>query len=120
MKPRSLSPLFRFSLLAPLAFGALAVAENKMPDITVDPTPMERSHENSFAPIVEKVSPSVVTISISKNMRVGGRAQGGNPLMDDPFFRKFFGMPEDDAGKDKGGDSSGRRALSCRWDSAAV
>jgi len=71
----------------------------------VDAAALERTPQNSSAPIVEKVSPSVVTISISKNMRVGARGAGGdNPLMNDPFFRKFFGVPEEgaDGGKDAG------------------
>ena len=103
MKHRPLTHSIRFALLAPLAFAGFAFAENKLPDIKVDPAPLERTHENSFAPIVEKVSPSVVTISISKNMQVGGRGRG-NPLADDPFFRKFFGIPDDEpqAKKDDG------------------
>ncbi len=47
----------------------------------------------SFAPVVEKVSPSVVTISTSKN--VSKSALRSNPLLNDPTFRRFFGMPED-------------------------
>ena len=105
MKQSVLSKSFRLALLAPLVFSAFASAENNLPDIVVDPAPLERTHENSFAPIVEKVSPSVVTISISKNMRIGERGQGRNPLMDDPFFRKFFGIPDDEKG---GGSDSGK------------
>ena len=102
MKHYFLSKLLRSTLLAPLIFAGAAFAENKLPDIKVDATPLERSRENSYAPIVEKVAPSVVTISISKNVRVGARGGGGNPLADDPFFRKFFGIPDEpgDAGKD--------------------
>ncbi len=99
MKLRSLSRSLRLTLPALLAFSSLALAENKLPDIAVDSTPMQRTHENSFAPIVEKVAPSVVTISISKSMRMGARGPGGNsPLLDDPFFRKFFGIPEEERG----------------------
>ncbi len=107
MKSSFLSKSIRLALLAPLAFAALAFAENKLPEITVDAAPLVRTPENSFAPIMDKVAPSVVTISISKNVRVGGRGLGGgNPLMDDPFFRKFFGIPEDEqGGRDSGRDS---------------
>ena len=120
MKHRILSHSFHLVLPALLAFSALAVAENKLPDIAVDATPLVRTLENSSAPIVEKVSPSVVTISISKNMRVGARgvpgAPGGNsPLLDDPFFRKFFGIPDEDqngGGRDSGKDSGkGRKRI---------
>jgi Do/DeqQ family serine protease len=39
----------------------------------------------SYAPIVKRVTPAVVTVSAAKT--VANR----NPLMDDPFFRRFFG-----------------------------
>ncbi len=115
MKLRSLPHSLRFALLAPFAFSTLALAENKLPEILVDAAALERTPQNSSAPIVDKVAPSVVTISISKNMpRLGGRGGPGgnsNPLMNDPFFRKFFGIPEDgaeggrDSGKDAGKDA---------------
>ena len=98
MKLRPLAHSLRLTLFATFVFSALAFGENKLPEIAVDAAPLERTRENSYAPIVEKVSPSVVTISISKNVRIGARGQGGgNPLMDDPFFRKFFGVPDEDS-----------------------
>ena len=39
----------------------------------------------SYAPIVKRVAPAVVTVSAAKT--VANR----NPLMEDPFFRRFFG-----------------------------
>jgi Do/DeqQ family serine protease len=39
----------------------------------------------SYAPIVKRVTPAVVTVSAAKT--VANR----NPLMEDPFFRRFFG-----------------------------
>ena len=109
MKLRTLSQTLRLTLLAPLAFSALAFAENKLPDIAVDAAALERTPQNSAAPVVEKVSPSVVTISISKNVRVGARGDMGenNPLMKDPFFRKFFGIPDEEQG---GGRDNGKDA----------
>ena len=110
MKQSVLSKSFRLALLAPLAFSGFVHGENQLPDIVVDPAPLERTHENSFAPIVERVAPSVVTISIGKSMRVGGRGgpSGRNPLMDDPFFRKFFGIPDDEQGAPGGGSDAGK------------
>ncbi len=43
----------------------------------------------SLAPMIEDVSPAVVNIAIEAQVR---RAQ--NPLMQDPFFRRFFDLPE--------------------------
>jgi serine protease Do len=65
------------------------------PAIKYDPTPLPQGTP-SFAPVVEKVAPSVVTISTSKNVRAGVGGMGNNPLFNDPTFRRFFGIPEDD------------------------
>ena len=43
----------------------------------------------SLAPMLEKVTPAVVNIATTGTVRVQG-----NPLLDDPFFRRFFDMPE--------------------------
>jgi serine protease Do len=82
-------------LVLPLALAATSFAENKLPEIKVDEAPLHRTPENSFAPVVEKVAPSVVTISISKDVPVG-RLGRNNPFADDPFFRKFFNLPDGD------------------------
>src|SRR5947209_5449813 len=46
----------------------------------------------SFAPIVKKVAPCVVTIYSTKNVRENQH----NPLLNDPFFRRFFGLGEEE------------------------
>src|SRR5919109_2885038 len=43
----------------------------------------------TVAPVLEKVTPAVVSISVQS--RVPG---ADNPLFRDPFFRRFFGMPD--------------------------
>jgi len=43
----------------------------------------------SLAPMLEKVTPAVVNIASTGKIRVQG-----NPLLDDPFFRRFFDIPE--------------------------
>jgi Do/DeqQ family serine protease len=43
----------------------------------------------SLAPLVREVSPAVVSIATR-----GTVAAPKNPLMEDPFFRRFFGLPE--------------------------
>ncbi len=42
----------------------------------------------SLAPVLERVTPAVVNIATQ------GPLPRANPLMDDPFFRHFFGLPE--------------------------
>src|SRR5438876_3135382 len=41
----------------------------------------------SFAPIVQRVQPAVVNVYAAKTV------QNRNPLLDDPMFRRFFGVP---------------------------
>jgi Do/DeqQ family serine protease len=43
----------------------------------------------SLAPVLEKVQPAVVSISVR------GRVAQQNPLLNDPFFRRFFGVPDE-------------------------
>jgi len=42
----------------------------------------------SLAPMLEKVSPSVVNIATFANVKAS------NPLLDDPYFRRFFNVPD--------------------------
>jgi serine protease Do/serine protease DegQ len=43
----------------------------------------------SLAPIIKRTSPAVVGISVK-----GTQQQQNNPLLQDPFFRRFFDVPE--------------------------
>jgi serine protease DegQ len=43
----------------------------------------------SLHPVLERVSGAVVNISVE-----GSRQSAPNPLLDDPFFRRFFGAPD--------------------------
>src|SRR5581483_7925096 len=45
---------------------------------------------NSFADIIEKASPAVVKISMTRIIKASDQQQN-NPFMSDPFFRQFFG-----------------------------
>jgi Do/DeqQ family serine protease len=46
----------------------------------------------SLAPMIKKVSPAVVNIATRGTVRERGPQ---NPLLDDPFFRRFFDVPPD-------------------------
>jgi Do/DeqQ family serine protease len=74
---RPLGALVAFALLAPLARPV--VAQERV----VPPSP--EALRMSYAPIVKRVTSSVVTVSAAKMV------ENRNPLMDDPFFRRFFG-----------------------------
>jgi serine protease Do len=47
---------------------------------------------NSFADIIEKASPAVVSIRMTRIIKASDQ-QGNSPFLSDPFFRQFFGGP---------------------------
>jgi serine protease Do len=66
-----------------------------LPELKIDNSPLPAGTP-TYAPIVDRVAPSVVTINTSatKN-RDESNPLSGHPLYDDPMFRRFFGIPED-------------------------
>ena len=82
---------YRPFLLAATAATTLLVAS--LPAATLAgtklPAQVASTPVPSLAPMVKRVSPSVVNIQTRGKVR----AQR-NPLMDDPFFRRFFNVPE--------------------------
>jgi len=72
--------LLPFLAVASLAFASLAPAHAQVP--TRDGLP-------TFAPILEKVTPAVVNIAVLQKS-----PEEQNPMLRDPFFRRFFGVPE--------------------------
>jgi serine protease Do len=67
-----------------------------LPELKVDNAPLPAGTP-TYAPIVEKVAPAVVTINTSQTTRKSDSRNplSNHPLFDDPMFRKFFGIPED-------------------------
>jgi serine protease Do len=71
----------------------LSPAKNGPPNIQYDKQPLPRDAQNglaSFANIIKKVGPAVLTVSASKTVRDSGRS----PL-DDPMLRRFFDNDEE-------------------------
>src|SRR5579883_1963832 len=74
------------ALAATLLMGA--PLEAALPSST---TP-EAAPMPSLAPMVKRVSPAVVNVATRGTIK---ERQGRNPLLDDPFFRRFFDVPPD-------------------------
>ncbi len=56
----------------------------------------------TVAPVLEKATPAVVSVAVAS------RAAGAdNPLLRDPFFRRFFGLPESDGAREPQTRSAG-------------
>lgn len=93
-----MKPSLVFLAFATMSLPSLVAQEGtKAPEIKIDPAPVSRQTGviTSFAPVVEKVAPSVVQISTSKNIKPGMGGSRGR-MFEDPFFRKFFGLPDPD------------------------
>src|SRR3981081_2403257 len=72
-----------FLLCAGALAGAVDPAAAQDRRVPVSPTELKLS----YAPIVQRVQPAVVNVYAAK------MAQNRNPLLDDPIFRRFFGVP---------------------------
>ncbi len=75
-----------FHALTTLAFLWCSLAGAQLPAVVGD-TPIP-----SLAPMLKKVSPSVVNIATRGTVQA--QSQQGNPLLEDPFFRRFFETPD--------------------------
>jgi Do/DeqQ family serine protease len=72
------------AIAAVLALAAAAPLNAQLP-AEVDGAPLP-----TLAPMVKRTAPAVVNIATRGSVEV----RGGNPFMDDPFFRRFFDMPD--------------------------
>ena len=66
--------------MAVTAIGGFAMAQERR-------VPTAAELRLSYAPVVQRVAPAVVNVYAAKLV------QNRNPLLDDPIFRRFFGVP---------------------------
>src|SRR5262249_30565350 len=74
------------SLAAPLALLALTRARPGAPAQERRLPAPAAEVRLSYAPVVQRAAPAVVNV-------YAARAAARNPLLDDPIFRRFFGVP---------------------------
>src|SRR5437762_4078768 len=84
-------------LLALLALAAAPLPAAMPPAVGETPLP-------TLAPMIKKVSPAVVNIATRGTIRERGPQ---NPLLDDPFFRRFFDVPPDTGPRERPFQSAG-------------
>lgn len=77
-----------------LAFSKITQPDGEAPPpvrLTVDTTEINRDSQltPSFAPVVKQIAPSVVKVFTTATVKQARQTQ--QPLLDDPFFRRFFG-----------------------------
>jgi Do/DeqQ family serine protease len=79
---------------AALSAAVIGASSYSLAAPTAAPSPIDAAPMPSLAPMVKRVSPSVVNIATRGTVKDRG---GRNPLLDDPFFRRFFGDTPPDA-----------------------
>ena len=67
--------------------------------------PLEAAPMPSLAPMVKRVSPAVVNIATRGTIKDGPGQR--NPLLDDPFFRRFFDAPPESRPRERQFQSAG-------------
>jgi S1-C subfamily serine protease len=82
-----LALLFLFLLAA--AIGGGLVTRMLQPDGRAQPRVLAGPTQQSLAPLVRKTAPAVVNIAV---LQPSPAEQ--NPLLQDPFFRRYFGVPD--------------------------
>jgi Do/DeqQ family serine protease len=94
---------FRFVLAA--AAVAAVLTTGPAARAALPTTPVADSPIPSLAPMVKRVSPSVVNIATRGTVKE--KSGQHNPLMDDPFFRRFFNPPQDSKPRERQFQSAG-------------
>ena len=94
------------ALLAPWSGSTAAAAQpSESPaDNRTDSRERSVAPMPSLAPMIRRVSPSVVSIGIQGTVREQGPR---NPLLEDPFFRRFFNVPPDAGARERPFQSAG-------------
>jgi Do/DeqQ family serine protease len=77
---RAATAMLAFAVILGAGAGKALAQDRRVP---VSPTELRLS----YAPIVQRVQPAVVNVYAAKVI------QNSNPLLDDPIFRRFFGVP---------------------------
>jgi Do/DeqQ family serine protease len=86
--------------LAAAVIITLPVAQAALPTAPVADSPMP-----SLAPMVKRISPAVVNIATRGTVKE--KPGQRNPLLDDPFFRRFFDAPQDSKPRERQFQSAG-------------
>jgi Do/DeqQ family serine protease len=92
------------SIAASLALTAATLSFAAAPAVAALPAMPDGTPVPSLAPMVKRISPSVVNIATRGTIKEQGQR---NPLLDDPFFRRFFDVPPDQAPRERQFQSAG-------------
>ncbi len=74
-----------------LALGVALLLGPAVPGAAALPAAVAETPIPSLSPMIKRVSPAVVNIATQGTIKPTQR--NANPLLDDPFFRRFFDVP---------------------------
>jgi len=95
-----------FRLFAAAVLAAGLCAPSSFAALPAPPAaPAEAAPMPSLAPMVKRVSPAVVNIATRGTIKE--KPGQRNPLLDDPFFRRFFDVPPDSRPRERQFQSAG-------------
>ncbi len=94
----------RFTLAATVLAATVCTTPAAFAAVTT-PVTADTAALPSLAPVVKRVSPAVVNISTRGTIKERGGQR--NPLLDDPFFRRFFDVPPDTGPRERQFQSAG-------------
>jgi Do/DeqQ family serine protease len=97
--------LMAIALAGPAAFAASQTPPAPSAVIPQPPLAAEAAPMPSLAPMVKRVSPAVVNIATRGTIKE--KPGQRNPLLDDPFFRRFFDVPPDTRPRERQFQSAG-------------
>src|SRR6201997_97198 len=87
------------AVAASLVLAALSPAAPAAMPVSVGDPPVP-----ALSPMIKKVSPAIVNIATRGTIHEKGPQ---NPLLDDPFFRRFFDVPQDSGPRERPFQSAG-------------
>jgi Do/DeqQ family serine protease len=95
----------RLKFAAAWLAAAFIAGSAAAPAVAALPAPLDAAPMPSLAPMVKRTSPAVVNIATRGTIK----EQPGqrNPLLDDPFFRRFFDAPPDSRPRERQFQSAG-------------
>jgi Do/DeqQ family serine protease len=95
----------RLKFAAAWLAAAFIAGSAAAPAVAALPAPLDAAPMPSLAPMVKRTSPAVV--NIAKRGTIKEQPGQRNPLLDDPFFRRFFDAPPDSRPRERQFQSAG-------------
>ena len=100
------NPLTALRLLTLLSIAAVAAAQPQWAHAATSPPPLAVSETPlpSLSPMLKRIAPAVVNVATRGTVKERGPQ---NPLLDDPFFRRFFDTPPSSGTRERPFQSAG-------------